>query len=306
MRVVVTGHSGQVARCVAQVANDQLDLDIVFLHRPDFDLLETSSVEDQICQHSPDIVVSAAAYTAVDLAEDEENLAFAINAVGAGAVAAAAKKCDAPIIHISTDYVFDGTKEGEYSETDVPNPQTAYGRTKLAGESFVASANPEHIILRTAWIFSAFGQNFVKTMLRIAKEKNEVGVVNDQFGNPTSAYEIAKAIIAVAKLIVEPEFDSFGVYHFAGPETMSWADFAKVVFEQSAAQGGPICSVTEIDTSQFPSRAVRPKNAAMDCSKFEAVFGRGVAHSDMDVRLSVSEIIKNSHRRKNPAMALRR
>ncbi|TIT02925.1 MAG: dTDP-4-dehydrorhamnose reductase, partial [Mesorhizobium sp.] len=172
----------------------------------------------------PDVVVSAAAYTAVDQAEDEKDLAFAVNATGAGKVAEAAARLGVPVIHLSTDYVFDGAKDGAYVETDATAPLGVYGASKLAGEEAVAAANPRHIILRTAWVYSPFGRNFVKTMLRLAADRDEIAVVADQWGNPTSALDIADAILhAAPKLIDDRNFAAFGVYHLAGEGDTNWS-----------------------------------------------------------------------------------
>ena len=293
MKIVVAGRVGQIAKSLDMIFSQVPEHDLIFLGRPEFELLDFASIEEQICMHNPDIVVSAAAYTAVDMAEDEEDLALAINAIGAGAVAAASKKCSASIIHLSSDYVFDGTKEVPYVESDSPNPLSVYGRTKLAGEKLVAKANPRHIILRTAWVYSPFGRNFVKTMLQLAQDSIEVSVVSDQIGCPTSAFELARAIRAVCEPASMPNFSTYGVYHFAGPVVMSWAEFARAIFQESAALGGPVCSVKDIKTSEFPTRATRPPNSAMDSGKFGRKFDVLPPRPNGALRVCVGEILKN-------------
>lgn len=304
MKIVVTGRVGQIAKSLDMIFGQGPEHDLIFLGRPEFDLSDLANIEEQICMHNPDIVVSAAAYTAVDMAENEEDLAFVINAIGAGAVAAASKKCDASTIHLSSDYVFDGTKEGPYVECDSPNPLSVYGRTKLAGEKLVAKANPRHIILRTAWVYSPFGRNFVKTMLQLVQDSDEVSVVSDQIGCPTSAFEIARAIRTVCEPASLPTFSAYGVYHFAGPIVMSWAEFARAIFQESAALGGPVCSVKDIKTFEFPTRATRPRNSAMDSGKFERMFDVLPPRPNGALRVCVGEILKDEHCRENPAVTL--
>ena len=183
MRIVVTGREGQVARSLVERGTMCDGVEVITVARPQLDLTRPETIMVALAAARPDIVVSAAAYTAVDQAEDEPELARAINAVGAGAVAEAAAKLGVPVIHLSTDYVFDGRSERPYTEGDLPAPQSVYGATKLAGEKAVAEANPHHLILRTAWVYSPFGKNFVKTMLRLAAERDEIAVVADQWGN---------------------------------------------------------------------------------------------------------------------------
>ncbi|RWD49471.1 MAG: dTDP-4-dehydrorhamnose reductase, partial [Mesorhizobium sp.] len=192
MRLAVTGREGQVAASL--IERGGRDVEVVAIGRPALDLTRPETIFAALEAVRPDIVVAAAAYTAVDQAEDEKDLAFAINAAGAGKVAEAAAKLCVPVVQLSTDYVFDGTKDGAYVETDATAPLGVYGASKLAGEEAVAAANPRHLILRTAWVYSPFGKNFVKTMLRLAADRDEISVVADQWGNPTSALDTADAI----------------------------------------------------------------------------------------------------------------
>ncbi|GEO14634.1 dTDP-4-dehydrorhamnose reductase [Microvirga aerophila] len=268
MRFIVIGREGQVARALAERA-PVLGAKAVLLGRPQLDLANPSGIEDIIVETGGDLVVNAAAYTAVDQAEAEPDLANAINGIGAGSVAGAAAAMKVPIIHLSTDYVFDGASDRPYRESDEPSPVGAYGSSKLLGELAVASKTPNHIILRTAWIYSPFGRNFVKTMLRLARERDNVTVVSDQHGSPTSALDIADGIIAVGlNLLTRPDESSLrGVFHMTGSGFTSWAEFAAEIFLQSARLGGPSAQVRPIGTADYPTPAMRPANSRLDCSK---------------------------------------
>ena len=274
MRILVTGREGQVVSALAE-EGPALGHEIIRLGRPDFDLAKPDGIRAALEAHRPDVVVSAAAYTAVDQAESEPDLAMAVNGTGPGIVAAAAAERGLPIIHLSTDYVFDGTKPTPYLETDATGPQSAYGRTKLAGEIAVAAANPRHVILRTAWVYAHGGKNFVRTMLRLAADRPELRVVSDQLGCPTYATDLARAILALSvQLPARPAGDEgYGVFHASGSGDTSWAGFASAIFELSAAQGGPAARVVPIATADYPTPARRPANSRLDCNKLHKVFG---------------------------------
>ena len=274
MRLLVTGKDGQVARSLAERAAALPDIELVTTTRAELDLERPETVAAAIAAARPDIVVSAAAYTAVDRAEDEPGPAFAINATGAGAVAAAAAAIGAPIIHLSTDYVFSGDKPDAYQEGDATGPRGVYGRSKLAGEETVAAANPRHVILRTAWVYSPFGRNFVATMLALARDRDSLRVVADQQGNPTSALDIADGILHVAASLgagARPEH--FGVFHLAGSGDTSWSGFAREIFAASGRHGGPTAEVVDIATQDYPTRATRPANSRLRCDRLEQTFG---------------------------------
>ena len=279
MRVLVTGREGQVARSLADSAAAHAGIELTFAGRPQLDLMEPGPVRAAILAARPEIVVSAAAYTAVDQAEDEPDRAFAINAAGARAVAQAAAEAGAAVIHLSTDYVFSGNAPGEYAETDATDPQSVYGRSKLEGEKAVAASNPRHVILRTAWVYSPFGKNFVKTMLALARERDRVRVVADQWGNPTSAADIADGVLRIAKTIAADgqgefgEADHYGIFHLAGAGSTNWADLARQVFAQSAGLGGPSAEVEEIATADYPTKARRPQNSRLSCQKLVDAYG---------------------------------
>lgn len=274
MRIVVTGREGQVARSLLEAAQLRKGVEVIAIGRPQLDLARPDGVAEALEASRPDLVVSAAAYTAVDLAEDEPEAAFAVNAVGAGKVAEATARLGVPIIHLSTDYVFDGTADRAYVETDPTAPCSVYGASKLAGEQAVAVSNPRHLILRTAWIYSPFGKNFVKTILRLATERDEIAVVADQWGNPTSALDIADAILcASATLGGEGSFSAFGTYHLAGTGETNWSGFARCILDTSKALGGPKARVRDIPTADYPTRAQRPANSRLSSAKFATTFG---------------------------------
>ncbi|MBL8578939.1 MAG: dTDP-4-dehydrorhamnose reductase [Mesorhizobium sp.] len=266
MRILVTGKEGQVARSLEQHAETIEGMELIRVGRPDFDLLNPESVREAIGAAKPDIVVSSAAYTAVEQAEAEPELAFGANAIGAGLVAEAAAGAGAAIIHLSTDFVFSGTQSGDHIETDPTGPLSIYGLSKLDGEHKVAAANPRHVILRTAWVYSPFGRNFVKTMLGLARERDTVRVVGDQWGNPTSAGDIAKGILRIAARVSEQR-PKYGVFHLAGQGHTSWAGFAREIFAESERLGGPFAAVQEITTAEFPTKAARPRNSRLSCAK---------------------------------------
>ncbi|RCW86519.1 dTDP-4-dehydrorhamnose reductase [Phyllobacterium bourgognense] len=273
MRIVVTGREGQVVRSLVERAAHQASIELVALGRPELDLTRPETIRDAIHAARPDLVVSVAAYTAVDLAEDEPELAHAANAVGAGIVAQAAAATGAPVIHLSTDYVFSGEGEVPYMEADPTGPRSVYGRSKLDGEIAVAAANPHHLILRTAWVYSPFGKNFVKTMLKLAESRETVSVVSDQWGNPTSALDIADGILRVAdRLQTDAAFDAFGIYHLAGTGNTNWSSFAREIFAESSKKGGPYAEVKDILTADYPTKAIRPLNSRLSTDKFFDVF----------------------------------
>lgn len=272
--MVVTGREGQVVRSLIERSAGQ-EIEVVCLGRPELDLTASpASIRSAIEGAKPDVLVSAAAYTQVDKAEAEPELAFAINQDGPRALAAAARGLEIPLVHLSTDYVFDGTKPSPYVEDDPAAPQGIYGASKLAGERAVLAENDNSAVLRTAWIYSPFGANFVKTMLRLAQDREEVRVVADQTGNPTSALDIADSIFRVAaNLLNGPEREKRGIFHMTGATEASWADFAEAIFEISANAGGPTATVKRIGTADYPTAARRPANSRLDSGKLERVHG---------------------------------
>jgi dTDP-4-dehydrorhamnose reductase len=272
MRIAVTGSKGQVATSLIERAGPGAE--VVALGRPAFDLADRVAVLAGIEAAHPDVVVNAAAYTAVDKAEAEEAVATRVNGDGAGHVAEAAARLGVPLLHLSTDYVFDGALDRPYREEDPTAPAGAYGRSKLAGEKQVAERCQNSVILRTAWVYSPFGANFVRTMLRLNETRNEVGVVADQRGNPTSALDIADAIIAIAAKVRSDASSALrGVFHMTGSGEATWADFAEAVFHEAATRGRRQTQVKRITTADYPTPARRPANSRLDNEKLSRVYG---------------------------------
>lgn len=242
---------------------------VTALGRPALDLAQLGTIGPAIEETRPDVIVNAAAFTAVDLAESQDEAAHVINGAAAGEVARTAARLAIPVIQISTDYVFDGRLDRPYREDDPVGPVSAYGRSKLEGEQAVAAATPNHAILRTAWVYSPFGKNFVKTMLHLAQTRNEVGVVADQAGCPTSALDIADAIFAVARnLAGRPEDAGLrGLFHMAAQGQAVWADVAEAIFAERERLGGAAVRVKRIATADYPTPAQRPANSRLDSSK---------------------------------------
>lgn len=290
MRIAVTGREGQVVRSLVERARELLDVEVVPVGRPVLDLLRLETILPAIRSVGADVVVSAAAYTAVDRAEDEPEMAAAINAVGAGKVAEAAFALGIPVIHLSTDYVFSGDGGRPYAEGDPTGPQNVYGRTKLAGEEAVAAANPRHAILRTAWVYSPFGKNFVKTVLNLAADRETLPVVADQWGNPTSAHDIADAILAVASALTG-NYATVGIYHVAGTGDTTWAGFASHVLDVSRICGGPWAEVREIATADLRTKAKRPANSRLSTLRFYDAFGWRAPDWQLSSRVVVERML---------------
>lgn len=273
-RILVTGRRGQVVSALRERAAARRDLDVIALGRPALDLAHARGIEAAITACRPDAIVSAAAYTAVDQAETDEAAALAVNAVAPGLIGRAAARLGVPVIHLSTDYVFDGAKPAPYVEDDAVGPLGVYGRSKLAGELALAAATPDHVILRTAWVYSPFGRNFVRTMLTLARERDEVAVVADQVGNPTSALDIADGILRIVdNLRVSAAPARRGIFHMAGAGACSWADFARAIFARSALSGGPAARVRPIPAADYPAAAPRPAHSQLDCGRLAAIHG---------------------------------
>lgn len=270
MRVLAFGATGQVARELARSAAAR-GIALTALGRDAADLADAQACAAAILASDADAVINAAAHTAVDRAEGEPDLARAINAEAPGAMARAAAARGVPFLHVSTDYVFDGRPGRPWREDDVPAPLSTYGATKLAGERAVAEAGGRAAILRTAWVFSAHGSNFVKTMLRLGAERSHLRIVDDQRGGPTPAADIAGALLTMAEALAAGR-GAPGIFHFAGAPTVSWADFAEAIF---AARGGPAPSVERIPSSAYPVPAERPKNSVLDCARIAEVYGIG-------------------------------
>jgi dTDP-4-dehydrorhamnose reductase len=292
MKLLVVGHEGQLARSLIEQGRDRDQLELITVARPDLDLECPGSGRDAVLAIRPDLVINAAAYTAVDRAEDEPERALRINGEAPGELAAAAREIGAKIIHISTDYVFDGAAEGPYDEEAQPGPVGRYGESKLIGEARVREENPNHLIIRTAWVFSPFGQNFLKTMLSAAAVRDQLKVVSDQFGNPTSALDLARGLLAAVERIADHDGSAGQTYNLAGTGEASWFEFASNIFEQSAQFGGRVPTITPIRTEEWPTRAVRPKNSRLNCAKFSRAFDFTMPHWRDSTRDVISRIAR--------------
>ncbi|MFV0299108.1 MAG: dTDP-4-dehydrorhamnose reductase [Hyphomicrobiaceae bacterium] len=275
MRLLIAGWHGQLATALLDLAPGDPDVKALAAGRPALDLCEPASITRAMTDFGPDIVINAAAYTAVDKAETDQQAAFALNRDGPGLLAEAAARRGAAIIHVSTDYVFDGRKPTSYVEDDPTGPLSVYGKSKLAGEQAVQAANPRHAIVRTAWVHSAGGNNFVKTMLRLAGERDHLRVVDDQIGSPTYAPHLAAAMLALARRIVAADATSpaWGIYHAAGSGEVTWCGLAREIFRVSSALGGPSAEVEAITTADYPTPAPRPANSRLDCGKLATMHG---------------------------------
>lgn len=271
MRLLVTGRNGQVATSLAERAAAHPGIEVLALGRPELDLENPATVEAAIAAARPDLVVNAAAYTAVDKAESDSGRAFAANRDGAAAAARAAARLGVPVIHLSTDYVYPGDKPSPYVESDATGPSSVYGQSKFEGEQAVMAAHPQALIFRTSWVYSPFGANFVKTMLRIGKDRDVVRVVADQHGNPTSAIDIADAILRLAPGLGSTP--AGGIYHLCGSGSTTWCGLAQAIFAESGKLGGPAPRVEAITTAEYPTPARRPANSRMDTAAFTARFG---------------------------------
>ena len=259
--ILVFGKTGQVGRALAAAQG------VTCVGRETADLLDPEACAALIRERAPSAVINAAAYTAVDKAEEDEDKATVINGAAPGAMAQAAAELEIPFVHISTDYVFDGSGMDPWMPDDDTGPLGAYGRSKLVGEEAVRAAGGTHAILRTSWVFSATGSNFMKTMMRLGMERDSLSVVDDQVGGPTYAPDIAEACLTIASKL-KRDADKSGTYHFSGHDDVSWAKFADQIFKESGIK----CKVQKIETTEYPTPAPRPLNSRLDCSKTKEVF----------------------------------
>ncbi|MFQ5565056.1 MAG: dTDP-4-dehydrorhamnose reductase [Paracoccaceae bacterium] len=274
MRLLVIGRSGQLARALDAAAGGGVRMRC--LGRDAVDLTIHGQAGGAIAVERPDLVINAAAYTAVDDAETERETAFRVNGAAVGEIARAASAAGAALIHISTDYVFDGRKTGAYVEADPVSPSNAYGASKRAGELAALRGCARTVVLRTSWVYSPWGRNFVLTMLKLAREHTRLRIVDDQYGKPTSALDLADACLAIGPRLVAAPAESplWGLYHYAGGGACCWADFAAGIFDQAGRRhGGRIPGIERIGTADYPTKVPRPANSALDCSKFETIFG---------------------------------
>lgn len=277
MKILLTGAKGQLGRCFIDRLPE--DWNIFATDASELDITNQDMVMDTVEKFLPDVIVNAAAYTAVDKAESDSKAAMNVNAIGPANLALAANKYNARLIHVSTDYVFDGNANEPYDEKSETNPLSVYGKTKLDGERLVIQANSKAIIIRTAWVFSEYGNNFVKTMLKLGREKDSLGIISDQFGCPTYAGDIANAIITMIR-----EKNDIGIYHFCGDEIVSWYEFAQRIFCQAKKNNKilKIPTINAISTDQYPTAAIRPKYSVLSCNKIRAL---GIMPSDWNKSL---------------------
>ena len=272
MKILVLGSKGQLGQCL----NDQLAIsenDVVYASREQIDIADFELTKARILQISPDIVINATAYTAVDKAEKECQLANWINHLAVANIANTCNQLDCWLIHVSTDYVFDGNSDVPYKEDDPTNPQGVYGDSKLKGEEVIEASGCKYLIIRTAWVYSEYGSNFLKTMLRLAASRDELSIVGDQIGCPTYAQDIAKSIASILPCL-DSKDSSSGTYHYCGDEPCSWNEFARAIFLEAKAQGLKTPGyVKSIKTADYPTPAVRPAYSVLDCTKIESCFG---------------------------------
>ncbi len=271
MKLLVLGAAGQIGHELCRRVWPA-DYRIAGVDRAEVDITRQEAVADALRQERPDIVINAAAYTAVDRAESEPDVAWAVNAAGPGHLAVGCETAGIPLVHISTDYVFDGRKEAPYREDDPVNPLGVYGRSKEAGDRAVREGLPEHVILRTAWVYSVQGHNFVRTMLRLAADRPVLRVVADQIGSPTSAADAAAAIATIVQRLAAGD-RNWGTYNFAGAGAVSWHGFAEAIFELASPWRGAVPRVDAITTAEYPTPAPRPANSVLDCRLIREVFG---------------------------------
>jgi dTDP-4-dehydrorhamnose reductase len=290
VKILVIGSNGQMARALLDRGKCS-GLEIVSLGRPQLDLLDADSIDRGILQHQPEILINAAAYTQVDQAERDEATAYAVNAEGAARVARACRARDIPLIHLSTDYVFDGSNARPYREIDAAGPVNVYGRSKLKGEQAVARICVRHLIVRTSWIFSTWGSNFVLTMLRLATKQATINVVNDQHGCPTYAPHLADALVTLARRAASDLGNMrWGLYHAAGQGETTWCDFAREIFANGKELGLPVASVMPIPTADYPTLAKRPLNSRLDCGELHAVHAIALPYWQAGVRDCVAQV----------------
>lgn len=295
--ILLTGANGQVGwelqRALAPLGK------VVALTRQQLDLGSPDAIRAALRQHRPDIIVNPAAYTAVDKAESEPNLAQAVNGTAPGIMAEEAKLSDALLVHYSTDYVFDGTKAAPYTEHDTPNPQSVYGKTKLAGEQAIQAVSGRHLILRTSWVYGVHGGNFVKTVLRLARERDALRIVNDQFGAPTWARLLAQSTSNILQqLMIRPDDSKLGLYHLTATGSTSWYDYAQEIvrlarLHDRALRDKPL-AIHGIPTSEYPLPAVRPANSVLATDKIHSAFGLSLPAWQDDLAECMQQLLSDS------------
>jgi dTDP-4-dehydrorhamnose reductase len=271
MKILVLGSDGQLGKCLY----DQLkntDHDLIFFSRLDVDISDFDLMRKKMLSIKPDLTINAAAYTAVDKAQNEKKLAYLINSNAVEIIANICKELNTWLLHISTDYVFDGSYKGAYKETCEPNPKCVYGASKLSGEHAIQSSGCRYIIIRTSWVFSEYGNNFLKTMIMLGKKNKEIKVVEDQFGCPTYAQDIAKSIVSIAPKLMQEKLDS-NIYHYCGDNSCSWHEFSELIFNVAKKYGFKVpIHVNKIKSKDYKTAAIRPNFSILDCSKIKEHF----------------------------------
>lgn len=282
MNILVFGGVGQLGQCIQKVAEQKQISGLIYLDEKEGNILDVDLLKDLFQQYKPTYVINCAAYTAVDKAEDEVAIARKVNKDGAANLAVLSAEFDATLIHISTDFVFEGNQTGLLTEEDIANPVGIYGLTKLEGEVAIAEATQKYFTLRTSWLYSEFANNFVKTMIRLGKERSELGVIVDQVGSPTYAVDLAKVIIH----IIESKSEAYGLYHFSNEGVTSWYDFASAIFE---LVGLPV-KVKALKTSEYPTKARRPFYSVMDKTKIKQNLGVEIPYWRESLKVCLAEL----------------
>lgn len=285
-KILITGGAGQLGQCIEKLSeNLKSKFEFCFVDYQDLDLTDESKVEDFFDDFKPNFCINAAAYTAVDLAEDEVEKAYAVNSDAVEFLAKNCKKHRCVFIHISTDYVFDGDTQLPYDEENFTNPIGIYGKSKLQGEEKALEENPKSIIIRTSWLYSEFGKNFVKTMLNLFQQKDQISVVSDQYGQPTYAMDLAETIL---NILQKPEL-TFGVFHFSNYSEITWFDFAKKIAELSGAK----TQITPISTQEYPTKATRPKRSTFNLEKIEKIYQISPKHWEHRLEVCLKNLNQN-------------
>jgi dTDP-4-dehydrorhamnose reductase len=271
MKLLLTGAEGQLGKAFVAESLSHQDIELICYNRANLDITREEHIASALALVRPDFVINAAAFTEVDLAEVETEKAFAVNKIGPANLAKHCASLNIPLIHFSTDYVFDGVRSTGWREEDLPSPLNSYGASKLAGECEIKTHCTEYLIFRTSWLFSPFGENFLTSMLRLGAEREELSIVNDQHGRPTSALELARLVVAILPHVS----GRWGVYHLAQPEVASWWDFANSIFTEARQMGFGLAirQVNPIASSHYPTEATRPSYSNLSCEKFERSFG---------------------------------
>jgi len=295
MKIIVTGSKGQLGRSIQKLSSGYPELSFIFTDIEELDICDQVQVNNFLSTENPALVINCAAYTAVDKAEKEVVMAGKINHHAVANLALACKKTGARLIHISTDYLFDGSKSAPYNEKDIVKPRSVYGITKLEGETAILRSEIKAIIIRTSWLYSEFGTNFVKTMLRLGRERDQVGVVSDQIGTPTYAGDLATLLLdIVQKTVADSRAFVPGIYHYSNEGVASWYDFAKAIFEY---QQEITCRVNPIDTLSYPTPAARPAYSVLNKSKIKTTFGLGIPYWRDSLKLCLLRLSEDETRR---------